>query len=48
LRGIERPLHLVAAESALVGECLKRQVREGAADPAQVEQTEANWPICRG
>jgi hypothetical protein len=41
LRGIEPPMHLVAAESALVGERLKRQVSEGAADPVEVEQTEA-------
>ena len=40
LRGIEPPLHLVAAESALACERLRRRVREDPFDADRVEQLE--------
>jgi hypothetical protein len=42
LRGIEPPLHLVAAELNLFTERFQRQLREGETDWAAVEQTEAS------
>jgi hypothetical protein len=40
LRGIEPPMHLVAAECALFKERFQRQVRERPIDPAAIELTE--------
>src|SRR4051794_23629205 len=41
LRGIEPPMHLVAAESAMVKQRLERLVREAPIDVASVERAEA-------
>ena|SRR5947209_6744441 len=41
LRGIEPPMHLLAAESALARERFQRRLREDATDWAAIEQTEA-------